>query len=313
MNEIRVINGLHRGVSLPLDGDEIIVGSSLETDIALMDPGVGEQHIHIRKNQGLPPGCWEMEVLDKNTKNEKGKKITGKVTVRLNQKINIGGTWLFICEENEPWSTDEIKTKVKVKAINNTETLRNTSFWVKMYCLAAGVLIGIVTLTHAGGEEDPSDQFIKRLKEQQFIEENDLKISETAKTSTPRDKEAELLHKYKKMLKERDLQSVNIEKQDDQWLLTGDLAPYDYEKLARMQVRFQKKYKPDFNIVNNVGKTEQSLPFAIHRVISGPMGHIEADDGHQLYVGNEYKGFKLVGITKDKIMFTGKNTIEITW
>lgn len=40
MLELRILTGLHRGATLPLDGDAIRIGSGPENDIVLIDPGM---------------------------------------------------------------------------------------------------------------------------------------------------------------------------------------------------------------------------------------------------------------------------------
>lgn len=310
MNEIRVINGLHRGISLPLDGDELIIGSSLEADISLVDPGVSEQHVHIKENKKLPPNCWEIDILNGNTKNQKGKKISGTQTIKLNQRINIGGIWILIADEKEPWPFDDTSKPLKSPTKNDQSKIN--PFWMKVYCLLAGAMIGIVTLTHAGGDKAKDTNTISKIEALKILNETSASLKEVKKTESKITNE-ELLNKYKKMLKEREIIGLNIETNEDQWTITGDLKPYFYEKLSRMNFRFNKKYDNPVKIMNNTQKIEQSLPFDISTVVSGPMGHVKVSDGYKLYVGNEYKGFKLVGITKDKIMFSGKNTIEVNW
>lgn len=309
MNELRVINGLHRGVSLPIDGDTLVVGSSLDADIALVDPGIAEQHIKVESTKKLPPGCWNMTVINNETRDEEGKKLKGIVTVKLNKRYNIGGIWITFAKEDEPWPCGDIDfINQKDKPIK--KIFDNGKFLVKAYSLAAGVLIGIITLTHAGNDTKGSSSPRNNALEQT------LDIADYEPYASPQISqydEGELLAIFKKMLKERDLRAVDVDILDTQWTLHGGLSQASFEKLNRMKIRFTKKYPNDISFIDQIDILEKSLPFKIVKVVSGPMGHIEADDGHMLYIGNDYKGMKLAGITKDKILFTGKNTIEVEW
>lgn len=309
MNELRVINGLHRGVSLPIDGDTLVVGSSLDADIALVDPGIAEQHIKVESTKKLPPGCWNMTVINNETRDEEGKKLKGVVTVKLNKRYNIGGIWITFAKEESPWPCGDIDfINQKDKPIK--KMFDNGKFLVKAYSLAAGVLIGIITLTHAGngtkGNSSPNNSALE-----QTLDISDYEPYESPQTDQY--DESELLAIFNKMLKQRDLKAVNVDIDDTQWTLYGDLTQASFEKLNRMKTRFTKKYPNDISFIDQIDILEESLPFKIVKVVSGPMGHIEADDGHMLYIGNDYKGMKLAGITKDKILFTGKNTIEVKW
>lgn len=309
MNELRVISGLHRGVSLPLDGDIIIVGSSLDADIALVDPGIADQHIKIESTNKLPPDCWLLTVVQGDTWDEHGRPIADIVTAKLNRKFNIGGTWLIFSDEKEPWPSGDIAF---INQNTSTEkTHKNKNFLIKAYSVAAGVLIGVVTLTHAGGGE-PANQPPAQNASPELVSS----LLPREDRATPKRKtlpSQELLNIFKKMLKERNLQHVNIVVTDNRWELQGVLESVDLEKLKRMKIRFTKKYGESIEIVDNAEPMEHSLPFSIVKVVSGPMGHIEADDGHKLYIGNDYKGMKLVGINNDTIMFSGKNNIEVKW
>jgi len=309
MNELRVINGLHRGVSLPIDGDTLVVGSSLDADIALVDPGIAEQHIKVESTKKLPPGCWNMTVMNNETRDEEGKKLKGVVTVKLNKRYNIGGIWITFAKEDSPWPCGDIDfINQKDKPIK--KMFDNGKFLVKAYSLAAGVLIGIITLTHAGNDTKANPPSRNSALEQT------LDTSGYTSYELPQAEqydESELLAIFKKMLKERNLKEVDVTIDDTEWALYGNLTQASLEKLNRMKIRFTKKHPNDISFINHIEILDKSLPFKIVKVVSGPMGHIEADDGHMLYIGNDYKGMKLAGITKDKILFTGKNTIEVEW
>ncbi len=315
MNELRIISGLHRGVSLPLDDDTIIVGSSLEADIALVDPGIAEQHVKIQSNDQLPEGCWLFTVLNDQTWDEKGELISDAVTAKLNHKFNIGGVWLMFSDDEAPWPSGEVgfvQETVEPEEPQKVTPLKDKSFLVKAYSAAAGVLIGVVTLTHAGGDNTESDPVLTPppIVEKQA---NFTKYEKNALSLVQEKPMEELLLSYRKMLKERNLEGVEIASNGTQWDIQGALTANDAEKLKRMNLRFKRKYGEAVQLNNIVETVEESLPFDIVRVVSGPMGHIEADDGHKLYVGNDYKGLKLVGINKDTIMFSGKNNIEVKW
>jgi len=53
MLELRILNGLHRGATLPLDGDAASLGSGANNDVVLLDPGIAAEHGRLVRNQQL--------------------------------------------------------------------------------------------------------------------------------------------------------------------------------------------------------------------------------------------------------------------
>ena len=58
--ELRILNGLHRGASLPLDDQPQLIGAADDADIVLVDPGIELRHAVLR----LDGGCWSLLSLD---------------------------------------------------------------------------------------------------------------------------------------------------------------------------------------------------------------------------------------------------------
>lgn len=308
MNELRVISGLHRGVSLPLDGDVVIIGSSFDADIALVDPGITDQHIKIETSTKLPKNCWNLIILDGKTWDEKGNVLTSTVTAKIGNKFNIAGIWIMLCEENTPWPSGDVGFITPI--VKQEIPKKSNAVLVKIYSAVVGILIGIVTLTHAGSWQKETTP---RHEENKKLINDALQYEKRANTLTDILSEDEYISIFNRMLKERNLEEVKVTVQKDGWLLSGAINTEEKDKLQRMILRYNSKYGEPNPINNQVEIENTELPFSIVKIISGPMGHIEADDGHKLYVGNSYKGMKLVGIKSDTILFTGKNNIEVKW
>ena len=76
MLEIRILNGLHQGASIILDEDRIVLGSSLEADIEVIDPDIQERH------------CAIEYLADKNTWYVQA--LEGSITIGLkNKRVNV--------------------------------------------------------------------------------------------------------------------------------------------------------------------------------------------------------------------------------
>lgn len=308
MNELRIISGLHRGVSLPLDGDTIIVGSSLDADIVLVDPGVAKQHIKFETTKRLPPNCWKVHILNKDTWDARGELVKDGSTAKLNMSFNIGGVWLNIAEEDAAWprgDIDFVGQKAQADVVKG-----RSSMAIKVPLIAAGVLAGLVTLTHAGGSSNETPLLVAGLSD---AAPNKERIAALGLSDQVVLSDQEYLKIFKKMLRERRLEGVKINADEQDWTLSGELEQRDLDVLKRMLVRFKHKHGSVITIQNETQELTKNLPFQIVKVISGPYGHVESKSGDKIYIGNEYMGFKLVGISNNIISFTGKQDLEIKW
>lgn len=100
---------------------------------------------------------------------------------------------------------------------------------------------------------------------------------------------------------------------DDTWNMQATLDDDEAARFERVLASFVKTYKVRFPINANVGSAETMLPFKIQQVISGANASIITKDGVRVYLGEEYRGYKLVAINGDQISFGGKRKVEVVW
>lgn len=308
MNELRIISGLHRGVSLPLDGDTIVIGSSLQADLVLVDTGIADTHIKIESSSKLPPNCWCATVLNKDSWDAKGKPLKQIFTLKHKTHINIGGVWITVVDEEASWPEND--AFLGEQPISKTKAKKSGFLGAKFPIYAAAAIGLFVTITHANTLYKNYTQKNDSQRVTQTHQQNEKLLNITQE---PKHSETELLIVFKKMLKDRRLKNTTITIDDKKWLLQGELEPNDIQKLNRMVSRFNHQYEHNFEIINQTKTADHSLPFEIVKVVSGPYGHIETHNGDKIFVGNEHEGYRLVGIGKDKISFAGKNKMEIKW
>lgn len=304
MNELRVVSGFHRGVSLPLDDEPILIGSSLEADLVLSDPGIAEVHAKI-ENTG---NGWHLSSIKGGVSDEYGNGINA-VNVSMNQNFNIAGVWIQFTEKDSPWvSSEAMKYKTHKQETQKVKASKK-GLNLKMIIFSALAFIGILTATHASVGEKKSPEAESPEVMSDSMKE---KIAFERKEQDARERES-LLIIFKKMLRERRLQDVKMDTSGDTWNLDGSMDEEKIAILKRMIVRFSKRYPNSLTINNNVKPIDYALPFDVVRVVSGPYGHIEVDDGHKIYLGSEYKGMKLVSITSNELFFSGKTNITVNW
>jgi type III secretion protein D len=124
----------------------------------------------------------------------------------------------------------------------------------------------------------------------------------------------ELRAAFRKRLAEVDLlKSFDLNLQDHSWTMQGALDDEEAARFERTLATFIAQHKITFPVTAKVGNAEHMLPFKIRQVISGANASVVTLDGNRLYVGDEYKGTRLVAIKGSKLTFVGKRKIEVRW
>lgn len=102
MFELRILNGLHRGATLPLGGDTVTIGAGDEADVVMVDQGIEADHAELTPNNdgsdswlltATGGGIWSAEQSRPQTVLE----LTPGEFARL------GDIWLTIAEETARW------------------------------------------------------------------------------------------------------------------------------------------------------------------------------------------------------------------
>jgi len=92
--ELRVLNGLHRGAVLPLDGQVIHIGSDDSNDIVLLDNGIEARHASIQFQENSQ---WVIQYLPESQ----------PIPLALGDCASIGEVRLMLAEEGSPWRAPE--------------------------------------------------------------------------------------------------------------------------------------------------------------------------------------------------------------
>ena len=316
MKELRVVSGFHRGVSLILDEDPIIIGASVDADLMLSDPGVVESHVKVERKG---KDGWQLSCLKGGAKDRYGNKVK-TADISMGDMFNISDVWIQFADKKSPWPSSEMvcyeipkeNKKEKEAVVSDSDEddsekdskKENKKFLMYKIVVASVIgFIGVLTATHATvSDKNAGEDSFKEVVENEFDKER-----------RSREKIENLSAIFNKMLKERDLTEVDLLASSNVWNVEGALDPEDIQKLKRMIIRFSKRNPHELIINNNVVEKSYSLPFEIVKVISGPYGHVQASDGHKLYLGSEYKGVTLVSITKNELIFSGENNITVNW
>ena len=122
---------------------------------------------------------------------------------------------------------------------------------------------------------------------------------------------AELL---KKRLEEADLlANLELKLEEQRWELKGDLDEEQGERLSRVTKNFMAEHQITFPVKLKIVKPEELLPFSVRQVVTGNNASLVTGDGTRLFVGEEYRGMRLLAIQDGKLIFGGKRKIEMIW
>ncbi|MBJ7311921.1 FHA domain-containing protein [Rugamonas sp. CCM 8940] len=124
----------------------------------------------------------------------------------------------------------------------------------------------------------------------------------------------ELRAAFRKRLSDADLlKRFDLDLQEQQWLMQAALDDDEADRFARILTAFVKQHHIGFHISAKIGSGESMLPFKIKQVVSGANASVITQDGERVYVGDEYRGVRLVAIQANQLSFAGKRKIEVKW
>ncbi len=99
MHELRILNGLHRGATLPLDEKPQVFGASEDADVVLVDAGIEQQHATLTRTKDgwlLSAGEGHVYTADSN-------RPQTIVDLNAGDFARIGNIWMAIVSEGAPW------------------------------------------------------------------------------------------------------------------------------------------------------------------------------------------------------------------
>lgn len=314
MFELRVLTGLHRGAALPLSGTAWRIGCADEADMVLYDPGIRDQHGLLEKHaQG-----WQLSPLDGVISNSEGHTLTEPLLIQPGTPFAAGGIWLCVVNADTPWQDEDTaasptetppQSAPERPAEPDTPSLvappspaprrarARLPLWAKFCYLLLGMLLFVIfgswmLQETAAMPSAPAPQ------------DNRLPLG------TP----AQLSSTLQTMLAERELEPlVSARQEHDRVVLSGELPALQHTRLARMLVQFHQRYVTALQVENRTTVKNESLPFQIVQVTSGPRANVVTSDGRRIFVGDEVDNLRLVSINDSQIEFRGKQQIKVNW
>jgi len=336
--ELRILSGLHRGATLPLDDQPLTIGCSESADVVLVDPGVAELHATLsRSGSG-----WLLSAdagLLYSTAGEQAQKV---LDLTPGECVCLGHVWLTVAAEGEAWQQAplgsglarfdpaELEQPLALEAGQQADTAPASerqpaavravkrggirkmlyAFIGMLTVLCAAAAYAISARPSAIATPKPADIGKQLGSKAGFPERSEREPLNAAAKLTPE----QLRKAFRRCLSSADLLSrFDLTLGDDAWDMRADLDDEEAARFERVLAGFIKENHISFPVRARVVGAENMLPFTIRQVISGANASVVTADGERLYVGDEAHGMKLVSIQDNHLVFAGKRKVELRW
>jgi len=99
MYELRVLNGYHRGASLPLQDEALTIGAADDADIVLADPGIESRHAEL----ALTPSGWTLRALEGAVRDAGSNRGATVLTLAPGAFARVDHVWLSVVAQGSAW------------------------------------------------------------------------------------------------------------------------------------------------------------------------------------------------------------------
>jgi type III secretion protein D len=369
MYELRVLSGLHRGATLPLDDHPHVIGASDDADVVLVDPGIEEKHASL----SLTEFGWSLSALDGGLCTADSNQAQTSIDLEPGEFARLGGIWLTVVEQDARWENpppepvdmeveDDLSGEISVADLEDevTETamaagdasdsdaptegvpahasnmgqakgrglMRGLRGRRIVYVPLAVATVLSAAAAYAITSKPESALSSKKMAEQAQIGSRPKSSGRPADRTVAAAFDAansggtaeraltgeELRNAFRKRLADSDLlRRFDLSLLNEQWTMQAALDDEEAARFERILTGFIKQHNITFPVHAKVGNSESMLPFKIRQVISGSNASVVTQEGDRLYVGEEYRGVRLVAIQGNQLTFAGKRKIEVKW
>jgi type III secretion protein D len=284
-----------------MDVDEdlggLTIGTSSVGDVLLADGGIAKVHCRLSLNAG----SWQIEPVDGAVFDRQGNRLAGAATIARGQRYRLANVWIGFCDADDAW--DDVpsasgrskrhypRAKASLVAAAAVAVLAIPAVW--FVSTAWGRATRAVSASEAAMTSEPV-------------------ASMPAFTSRPASP-AKLAEDFSRALAERELRDrLELRLLPGHWEIRGALDPEEQQRFERLLVRFTETRKPNFPIKVTLLTPAELLPFRVVEVISGKSPSVVTDDGERLQVGDTHQGWRLSTVEPGKVVFVGKQRVEIS-
>ncbi len=316
MLEIRILNGLHQGASLSLDSERLVLGSSLDADIEILDPGIKERHCVIEYLKDK--SSWYVQALEGDMTIGFDNKRANVIEVAEELVIKVGSIHIGFFDEAEAWNLEKYSRPEILQLGKKKERSPFSDY--RIYFGITAIAGSLLTYSFADDGKTPdlsTNPVIAKHKTSKEENSNTSSITNNLNIETKDELEEPNINvetELKYMLRQRGmLKKIEVSEQEPgKWKLTGSLTADELGKISRMIARFEVTY-PNIDLIDDTKAINRTLPFEIRSVASGMYAHVLTTEGDRIYIGESIHGFTLKKIENDKILFSGDHDVELLW
>jgi predicted XRE-type DNA-binding protein len=136
---LRILNGLKRGASLPLNDANLLVGASFSNDIVMLDQGIADQHFEIKRNvsdfdavlgesldtQDVEPsaatqdGEFVVQPINGLVTRLDGSIMKSSFILEKNQPFLVGDIWFVLHDNDTAWPEKLPQIQIKVNTVSS--------------------------------------------------------------------------------------------------------------------------------------------------------------------------------------------------
>lgn len=297
--ELRILSGLHRGAVMEIDDETagMTIGASPEgdVDVLLADPGIAGCHCWLR----MASGGWCIEPAEGQVIDRHGRALAAAVAVERGHMFRLAEVWIGFFAPNDPWKD--------APAANEPLVPARAGRYPRVRAPVAAAVFAAVALpttwfvSTAWGSVDSPAPLVKAA-------EPDAVPPLADSPPSP----AKLAEEFTRALAERELKDrLDLQLQPEHWEIRGSLEPDERQRLERLLVRFTETRRPEFPIKVSLVSPAELLPFKVIEVITGKTAFIVTDAGERLQIGDVHQGWRLVTVDPGKVVFDGKQRVEL--
>lgn len=348
MYELRILSGLHRGATLPLHEETHTIGASDDADVVLVDDSIKERHATLsRSGDGWLLSAGDGQLFDAESNREQP-----LIDLMAGDFARIGDVWISIMLQDEPWAgappvpQDEPLTDEPFMAVDADDAAidaldagdapaagaahvaqdgvapgraapkrkgRGARFAVGVMATMV-VLSAAYAMTSSPSSADQAKPGARpSLSDIDGIAFEATPAAATGKSTAAKSPDA-LRKAFRKRLSDADLlQQFDMTLDDASWDMKGALDEEDARRFDLLLRAFIIEHQIGFPVNARIVSHEGMLPFKIKQVISGANPNIVTQEGQRLFVGEEFRGMRLVAIQDNHLTFAGKRKIEMNW
>lgn len=353
MFELRILSGLHRGATLPLDERPHIIGASDDADVVIVDPEIESSHASL----SLTPSGWKLEEIEGSVRDAQSNQAQPAIELAPGDFARVGNVWITVVEQDARWTNpppepaDEFFDATEPEEVpvaestviepaaeaaaspvaSETEAEEQPGKPAASVKKRTGIVLlslGLIIIASAAGayalRSSKSPLRTPAHHSAPVAHGSNRPVDPTIAKAFDKlneDGEAkrrltpdELRKAFRKRLSDADLlKRFDLTLQDEQWFMQAILDDEETARFEHILASFIKANGITFPVNAMVGTGESMLPFKIRQVISGRDAGVVTQDGERLYVGDELHGVRLVAVRGSRLVFAGKRKIEVNW